>query len=130
MAVTTDAFSAKFGFVTWNAGLVLDAKDIAIDRNIAEKPYASSSTMQMVNRRAGHQDKSGSFVAYVAASNAGPEDAMPFVEGDIFVLLLNSSAGQVLYNEKAIIISVAYSVPIEGGDLVEANVTWGRVVDP
>ena len=130
MAVTTDAYSAKFGSVSWAAALVLDAKDISIDDNVAEKPYASSSTEQQINRRSGHSDKSGSFVAYVAAAGTTPDNAMPFVRGAIDVLLLKSSAGQTLYDDKAMIISVAYSVPIEGGDLVEATVNWGRVVDP
>lgn len=127
---TTDANPAINGSVTWEGGEVLDVRDIAFTRNKAEKQYASSCTQGRINRRVGHQDKFGSFTAYVPATPAGTEDIEPFVEGDEGALNIKSDSGQTLYDEGAIILSLEYGVPIEGGDNVEVNVTWGRILDP
>lgn len=127
---TTDTNPAINGSVSFEGGEVLDVRDISFTRNKAEKQYASSCTQGRINRRVGHQDKFGSFTAYVPATPSGPDDLEPFVEGSEGALQINSDTGQILYNEGAIILSLEYGVPIEGGDLVEVNVTWGRILDP
>ncbi len=129
-ACTTDPFTAVDGCLLWGATVISDVRDMALTRNAAEKQYASSCTGGRINRRSGHKDKFGTFTAYVPKTPAGTEDIEPFVEGDIDTLTLRSHAGQTLYNEGAIIISAEYGVPVEGGDLVEINVSWGRVIDP
>lgn len=119
-------FTAIFGSAQFAATPVTDVRDITITRTKEEKSFASSSTSQKIDRLTGHSDISGSFTVYVPDAPAGPGTVLGFDEGDEGTLLLKSSAGQTLFNDNALIISIEYGVPIEGGDIVEATVNWGR----
>lgn len=119
-------FTAINGSGSFASTTIEDVRDITINRNKEEKAYASSSTSQRIDRLSGHSDINGTFTVYVPTAPAGPASELGFDEGDEDTLLLKSSVGQTLFNDNALIISIEYGVPIEGGDIVEATVTWGR----
>lgn len=124
--MASDAQVAVNSVAQWNSTAIDDVTNIAFDRNAAEKSYASSSTAGKIRRKTGHKDQSGTFAVLVPATPTGTEDVLPFVEGDESTLTLKSSSGQTLFNDNAVILNIGYSVPIEGGDLIRATVSWGR----
>ena len=110
--------SAKLGNATFDSGPVSDVTDIQVNTTTNAKEYASSSTAGLVSRRAGHKDASGSFNIKA--------DALAFDEGDYGTLLLKSDAAVELFNAVALILDISFSLPIEGGDIIEATVNWGQ----
>lgn len=117
---------ATTGSGAWNSSAIPDVRDIVVNRNKAEKAYASSSTSQKIKRKAGHQDATGTFTVYTNTSNAGPTTILPFDEGDSGTLTLKSITGQTLYNASAQILTIEHHANIEAGDIVESTVTWGQ----
>ena len=111
--------SAKNGTGTWDGASLDDLTDISVNKASDVKEYASSSTNGEKSRRAGHGDRSGSFTMKA--------DVVPFDEGDSGTLVLTSDGTEELFNGTAMIIDVAYSVPVEGGDIVECSVSWGQM---
>jgi len=110
--------SAKSGTVSWD-GALSDVTNIDVSNSNDVKEYASSSTSGEKSRRAGHSDTTGSFTLKA--------DTFAFDEGDDGTLIITSDGTEVLFTGTAMIIDVNYSVPVEGGDIIECNVTWGQM---
>ena len=111
--------SAKSGTGTWDGTALDDVTNIDLNLASDVKEYASSATSGQKSRRAGHSDSSGSFTMKA--------DTVPFDEGDSGTLILTSDGSEVLFTGTAMIIDIGFSVPVESGDIVEANVTWGQM---
>ena len=111
--------SAKSGTATWDGTGLFDVTNIDFTIASDVKEYASSATAGQKSRRAGHSDKSGSFTLKA--------DEVPFDEGDSATLIITSDGSEVLFTGTAMIIDIGYSVPVESGDIVEANVSWGQM---
>jgi len=110
--------SAKSGTVSWD-GALSDVTNIDVTNVNDVKEYASSSTSGEKSRRAGHSDTTGSFTL--------KSDTFTFDEGDSGTLVVTSDGSEELFNGTAMIIDVAYSVPVEGGDIIECAVSWGQM---
>ena len=110
--------SAKLGTVSWDGDLS-NVTDISVTLASDVKEYASSSTSGKKSRRAGHRDATGSFTLKA--------DAFEYDEGDSGELAITSDGAISLFSGTAIIIDIAYSVPVESGDIVECAVSWGQM---
>lgn len=111
--------SAKNGTASWDGVTILDVTDITINFDPDLKIYASSSTAGQKSRRAGHEDREGSFVMK-------REDTVSMAMGDTGTLVLKSSVSNTIFSGTVIIGAIAESVPIESGDIVELTVAWGQ----
>ena len=109
--------SAKSGTVSWD-GAISDVTDISVNLVSDVKEYASSSTAGKKSRRAGHSDATGSFTIKA--------DEFGYDEGDEGTLVVTSDGTEELFNGQAIIIDIAYTVPVESGDIIECAVSWGQ----
>lgn len=110
--------SGKNGSGSWGGAAIDDLTNINVNDAIDIHPYASSSTAGVKGRVVGHGDKEGTFTMKA--------DAVPFTKGDSGALILKSDAGTELYNGVAVIGNIGYTVNVEAGDIIEANVEWGN----
>ena len=111
--------SAKNGVASWDDAVLIDVTDIQINTSADAKVYASSSSDGKKSRVAGHTDTEGSFTI--------KNSTLTFTIGEIDTLILSSVAGTVLFTGSAMITDWSFSVPIESGDIIETQVSWGKV---
>lgn len=114
--------SAKSGTVSWGGTptLVSDVTDITISETMDPNPYASSSTSGERRRVAGISDIVGRFTCLLDAIPAG------IAPGTTVALVIKSDGSTTMFTDTAYIEGVEYSVPVGGGGVISAVVTWSR----
>ncbi len=114
--------SAKNGTVAHGGTptLVVDVTDISINETVDPNPYASSSTSGERRRVAGISDITGQFTCL--------QDAIPaaIAPGASIALVIKSDGSVTMFTDTAYIESVEYSVPVGGGGVISAVVTFSR----